>query len=175
MMIRYALTTLLITLLLLLPQHSLQAAETDTLASKTEALKAKVIELNRDLFLLEEDLLHPASTRIALYVSMDSGQLFQLESVKIKLDGEPITSFLYTPRDLEALQRGAIQPLYMDNIASGEHELVALFTGMGPNNRPYKRAVSLKFNKDTTEKAFEIKILDDSSSQQPQFKVKAWQ
>ncbi|NNJ71846.1 MAG: AraC family transcriptional regulator [Enterobacterales bacterium] len=156
-------------------QHSLQAAETDTLASKTEALKAKVIELNRDLFLLEEDLLHPASTRIALYVSMDSGQLFQLESVKIKLDGEAITSFLYTQRDLEALQRGAIQPLYMDNIASGEHELVALFTGMGPNNRPYKRAVSLKFNKDTTEKAFEIKILDDSSSQQPEFKVKAWQ
>ena len=106
---------------------------------------------------------------------MDSGELFQLESVKIKLDGEPITSFLYTKRDIEALQRGAIQPLYMDNIASGEHELVALFTGMGPNNRAYKRAVSLKFNKETTEKAFEIKILDDSAKQQPKFEVKAWQ
>ena len=175
MLIRYAFISLFLIMTSLIGQGSLQADDQENLASKTESLKAKVIELNRDLFLLEEDLLHPASTRLALYVSMNSGQLFSLDSVKIKLDGEPITSFLYTKRDIEALQRGAIQPLYMDNIASGEHELVALFTGMGPNNRVYKRAVSMKFNKDATEKAFEIKILDDPAKQQPKFVVKAWQ
>jgi hypothetical protein len=150
-------------------------SETKTLAAQTEALKARVLQLNRDLFLLQEDLLHPASTRLALYVSMDMGQLFDLESVRVKLDGEPVTSFLYTPRDVEALKRGAIQPLYMGNIASGEHELVALFTGKGPHSRPYKRAVNLKFTKEATEKAFEIKILDNETSQQPDFVIKPWQ
>ena len=152
-----------------------ESSETTNLAAQTEALKAKVLQLNRDLFLLQEDLLHPASTRLALYVSMDMGQLFDLDAVRVKLNGEDVSSFLYTPRDVEALKRGAIQPLYKGNIPSGEHELVAVFTGKGPHNRPYKRAVSLKFNKEATEKAFEIKILDNETSQQPEFVIKPWQ
>lgn len=168
---------LLISVLFGLTQSIYASEETKdkNLASQTEALKAKVIELNRDLFLLQEDVLHPASSRVALYVSMDMGELFNLESVKVKLDGAPVTSFLYTPKDIEALKRGAIQPLYMGNIASGDHELVAIFTGQGPHSRDYKRAVSLKFNKEVSEKAFEIQIHDDGSSQQPQFKIKPWQ
>ena len=169
---------LLLSAVLLLLNATTMAAEqneTTNLAAQTEDLKARVLELNRDLFLLQEDLLHPASTRVALYVSMNMGQLFDLESVKVKLDGKSVSSFLYTPKDVEALKRGAIQPLYMGNVASGDHELVALFTGKGPNNRPYKRAVSLNFNKDATEKAFEIKILDNETSQQPNFEIKPWQ
>ena len=144
------------------------------LAQRSNDIKAQVIELNRDLFLLEEDLLHPASTRLALYVSLDLGRFFKLESVKLKLDGKPISSFLYTVKDIEALKRGAIHPIYQGNIASGEHELVALFTGIGTKGRPYKRAVSLKFDKKDVEKSFEIQIVDDAATQQPKFKIKAW-
>jgi len=124
-----------------------------TLTQRTNNIKAQVIELNRDLFLLEEDLLHPASTRVAVYVSMDFGRFFELESVKIKLDGKPVDSFLYTKKDVDALKRGAIQPLYLGNIASGSHEIVAIFTGIGPHERSFKRAVRLKFNKAEAEKA----------------------
>ncbi len=163
-------------LLLVLMQTTLFASESaaGNLSERTDNIKEQVIELNRDLFLLEEDLLHPVSTRIALYVSMDFGRFFTLEAVKLKLDGKPITSFLYTAKDIEALKRGAIQPLYQDNIASGSHELVAFFTGIGTHNRAYKRAVSIKFEKKEGEKSFEIQIVDDASSQQPQFKIRAW-
>jgi len=164
-------------LLIVLLQSTLFASEeivVGNLSERTDDIKAQVIELNRDLFLLEEDLLHPVSTRIALYVSMDFGRFFKLEAVKLKLDGKPITSFLYTEMDIEALKRGAIQPLYQDNIASGPHELVAFFTGIGTHNRAYKRAVSIKFEKKEGEKSFEIQIVDDASSQQPQFKIRAW-
>ena len=144
------------------------------LSQRTDQIKAQVIELNRDLFLLEEDLLHPASTRLALYVSIDNGSFFKLESVKLKLDGKPITSFLYTSKDVDALKRGAIHPVYQGNIATGEHELVAFFTGIGSHGRTYKRAVSLKFDKEDAEKAFEVQIKDDSASLQPIFKIKSW-
>jgi len=166
-----------ILVLILLVQQSLVAAETEkttNLSKRTDNIQAQAIELNRDLFLLEEDLLHPASTRLALYVSMDFGRFFALEAVKLKLDGEPITSFLYTIKDVEALKRGAIHPLYLGNIASGPHELVAFFTGLGPHGRAYKRAVTMKFDKKSGEKALEIQIIDDTASQQPQFKIKVW-
>jgi len=148
--------------------------EEGNLTQRTNDIKSQVIELNRDLFLLEEDLLHPASTRVALYLSFDYGSLFSLESVKLKLDGKAVSSFLYTANDLKALKRGAIQPLYQGNIASGSHELVAFFTGIGPHDRDYKRAISMKFEKSEGEKAFEIKIIDDASTLQPQFKIKTW-
>ena len=38
------------------------------LAEKVESLKEQVVQLNRDLFILEEDLLFPASTQVALFV-----------------------------------------------------------------------------------------------------------
>ncbi len=164
---------LILILALASPLLAEQATE-QNLASQTEALKAKVIELNRDLFLLQEDVLYPASSRVALYVSMDMGQLFSLDSVKVKLNGDPVASFLYTTNDVNALKRGAIQPLYLGNIASGEHELVAVFTGLGPQQRAFKRAVTLKFTKESTEKAFEIQIKDDGTKQQPQFSIKPW-
>jgi len=155
-------------------QSSATTGQDGNLSQRSNDIKARVIQLNRDLFLLEEDLLHPASTRLALYVSLDFGSFFTLESVKLKLDGKDITSFLYTLKDIEALKRGAIHPVYQGNIATGEHELVAFFTGIGSHGRPYKRAVSLKFEKDDVEKSFEIKIADDTATQQPKFNIKAW-
>lgn len=155
------------------PQASEQTTQSN-LTQRTNNIKAQVIELNRDLFLLEEDLLHPASTRVALYVSMNFGRFFALESVKIKLDGKLVESFLYTTKDIDALKRGAIQPLYLGNIASGAHELVAIFNGIGTHDRPNKRAVKLKFDKAESEKAFEIQIVDDQASQQAKFTIKPW-
>lgn len=171
---KYLLTVLLMFLVINNPLLATEETNDSNLAKRTDDIRAQVIELNRDLFLLEEDLLHPASTRLALYVSLDFGRFFELESVKLKLDGKPITSFLYTQKDIAALKRGAIQPLFLGNIASGPHELVAFFTGIGTHDRPYKRAVSMKFEKEEGEKAFEIQIVDDASMQQPQFKIKSW-
>jgi hypothetical protein len=149
-------------------------AEASELAKRTEDVKKQVIQLNRDLFLLEEDLLHPASTRLSIYVSMDYGSFFSIDSVKLQLDGKPVIAFLYTGKDVEALKRGAIHPLFTGSISTGKHELVAIFTGIGPRKREYKRAVSLEFEKTTSERAFEIQVVDSSAMIQPEFLIKKW-
>jgi len=154
--------------------ESIDNKDNSEIANKTEDIKKQVIELNRDLFLLEEDLLHPASTRLSVYISMDYGSFFSLESVRLQLDGKPVSAFLYTDKDVSALKKGAIQPLYLGSIATGQHELVAIFTGQGPRNKNYKRAVSLDFEKKTGEKAYEIQVVDSSHKLQPDFVVKQW-
>lgn len=171
---KYFFTGLYLLIISSYPLYASEVIENINLKQRTDDIKAQVIALNRDLFLLEEDLLHPISTRVALYLSMDFGRLFTLESVKLKLDGKPVTSFLYTSKDIEALKRGAIQPLYQSNIATGPHELVAFFSGVGTHSRAYKRAVSIKFEKQEGEKSFEIQIIDEAATQQPEFRIKAW-
>ncbi len=145
-----------------------------TTAEKLEDLKSEVLAVNRDLFILEEDLLFPASTQVAAYLSVDVGFFFELDNIKIKIDDEQVTHYLYTQKDINALHKGAIQKLYLGNISTGEHEIVAIVLGTGPRKREYRRAVSFKFNKDTDAKALEIQIRDDTGKLQPSLKVIEW-
>lgn len=131
--------------------------------------------LNRDLLVLEEELLFPANTQVALFVSMDVGRLFELESVQIRLDDKLVASHLYTPREVAALHRGGVQRLHLGNLRTGEHELVAVFTGRGPHERDYRRGATLKFDKGTEARYIELQIRDRQAKLQPEFEVKVWQ
>ncbi|HXF46966.1 MAG TPA: AraC family transcriptional regulator [Burkholderiaceae bacterium] len=145
------------------------------LDDRIQDVKADVIRLNRDLLILEEELLFPANTQVAVFVSMDVGKLFSLESVKIKLDGKDVANYLYTPAEVQALHRGGVQRLYVGNLKAGEHELVAFFTGQGPHTRDYKRGATVKFEKGTEPKYIELRIRDSTGKLQPEFDVKVWQ
>jgi hypothetical protein len=146
-----------------------------TLDGRIQDVKGDVIKLNRDLLVLEEELLFPANTQVALFVSMDVGKLFELDSVQIKLDDKVVTNYLYTPLEVQALHRGGVQRVYIGNLKSGEHEIVAFFTGKGPHDRDYKRGATVKFEKGTEAKYIELRIQDSLKKLQPEFDVKLWQ
>jgi len=145
------------------------------LDGRVQQAKSDVIKLNRDLLVLEEELLFPASTQVALFVSMDVGKLFELDSVQIKLDDKLVTNHLYTPREVEALHRGGVQRVYLGNLKSGSHEIVAFFTGKGPHERDYKRGATIKFDKGTGAGYVELRIKDSLGKLQPEFDVRVWQ
>jgi hypothetical protein len=150
-------------------------ASAASLDSRIQDVKTELIRLNRDLMVLEEELLFPASTQLAVFVSMDVGKLFALDSVQIKLDDKVVANYLYTPLEVEALHRGGVQRLYLGNLRAGEHSLVAFFTGKGPHDRDYKRGTTLKIDKGTDPKYIELQIKDSMDKLQPEFEVKVWQ
>jgi len=163
---------------LLLACAAMAAAESpdsSSLDAGIQSLKQDVIALNRDLFILEEELLYPASTQLAVFVSLDVGKFFQLDSVQLKVNDKVVSNYLYTEREVEALKRGGIQRLYMGNLKAGEHELVAIYTGKGPNGRDYRRGANLVVNKSLGAKFVELKIGDNPSSEQPDFSIREWE
>ena len=145
------------------------------LDDRVQQAKSDVIKLNRDLLVLEEELLFPASTQVALFVSMDVGLLFELDSVQIKLDDKLVANHLYTPMEVQALHRGGVQRVFLGNLKSGTHEIVAFFTGKGPHDRDYKRGATLKFDKGSGAGYVELRIKDSLGKLQPEFDVKVWQ
>jgi len=140
-----------------------------------QALKKEVLDLNRDLFLLEEELLFPANSQVAFFVSLDVGEYFELDSINIKIDGKEVANYLYTAREAGALVRGGVQRVHMANLKTGDHELVAIFTGKGPNIRDYRRGATLNFNKGIGAKYVELEITDRVRKQQPEFVIKEWE
>ena len=143
-----------------------------SLDKQIQDVKQEALELNRDLFVLEEELLFPASTQVAVFLSVDVGEFFQLDSVQLKLDNKIVTHYLYTERENAALHRGGVQRLYLGNLRTGKHELVAVFTGKGTHERDYRRGASLVFEKQTDPKFIELKIRDVEKKLQPEFEVK---
>ncbi|AKJ29231.1 hypothetical protein [Caldimonas brevitalea] len=145
------------------------------LDERIQTLKHDVIQLNRDLLVLEEELLFPASTQVAVFVSMDVGKMFALDSVQLKLDDKVVANYLYTPAEVLALHRGGVQRVYLGNLRAGTHELVAFFTGVGPHERDYRRGATVKFEKGNDAKYIELRIKDSTGKLQPEFDVKVWQ
>jgi len=150
-------------------------ADFKTLDQEVQGLKKDVIDLNKDLFVLEEELLFPANTQVALYVSMDVGAFFALDSVTIKIDNKEVKNYLYTAREADALLKGGVQQIYLGNLKVGKHELVAFFTGKGPVERDYKRGATITFDKGVGAKYLELKITDRVAKHQPEFAIKDWE
>src|ERR1700680_1458266 len=146
-----------------------------TLDQEVQGLKKDVIDLNKDLFVLEEELLFPANTQVALYVSMDVGTFFALDSVTVKIDNKEVKNYLYTAREADALLKGGVQQIYLGNLKVGKHELVAFFTGKGPAERDYKRGATINFDKGVGAKYLELKITDRVAKHQPEFTIKDWE
>ncbi|BBM01575.1 AraC family transcriptional regulator [Microbulbifer sp. GL-2] len=151
-----------------------QAEQKAFSAEKLEDLKRDVIKLNRDLLILEEDLLYPAQSQVAFYVSVDIGHYFQLDAVKLHVDNKLTASHLYTEHQRNALMRGGIQPLHKGNLKSGEYTISAFFTGFGPEGREYKRGATLDLKKTDEPAVIELRISDKTGKQQPDFELIQW-
>ena len=155
----------------------LPASEADrsALDGEVQSLRREVVDLNRDLFMLEEDLLFPASTQVAVFVSMDVGTFFALDSIQLKVDDKEVANYLYTAREQDALKRGGVQRLWLGNLKAGDHEVTAFFTGQGPHDRDYKRGTTLKVEKGVGAKYVELKVSDKLTKLQPEFVVRVWE
>ena len=150
--------------------ESFQALDT-----QVQDLKQDVLDLNRDLFMLEEELLFPANTQVAVFLSMEVSRYFEIDSVQLRLDDKQVANYLYTEREVDGLNRGGVQRLYLGNVKFGQHELVAFFTGKGPNGRDYRRGATITFRKGEGAKFLELRVSDRQRNQQPEFVIKEWE
>ncbi len=155
-------------------EGDLEPPTRQSLESEMQSLKQEVLAVNRDLFILEEDLLFPSGTQVNVFVSIDASDYFSLDGISLKINDRPISNHLYTRRELSALNRGAVQRLFTGNLPTGEHELVAIVTGQGPEKRDFRRAVSIDFTKKSGTKYVELKIKGDDLRKQPLFQLKEW-
>ena len=155
--------------------EALAREEFRSLDEDVQSLKKEVLDLNRDLFLLEEELLFPANSQVAFFVSMDVGEYFALDSVNLKIDGKEVANYLYTQREADALVRGGVHRVHIENLKVGDHELVAVFTGKGPEVRDYRRGATISFDKGIGAKYVELAISDRVSKQQPEFVIREWE
>lgn len=141
------------------------------LDEQVQDIKKDVIDLTAELSRLEEKLLFPSNTQVSIFVALTEGDDFRLDTVQVKLDNTIVAHHLYNFRELEALQKGGVQKIYVGNIKTGDHELVVSFAGKAPAGGDLQRSASYKLNKDVGPKFVEVKIAGSANdAQEIQFK-----
>jgi len=132
------------------------------LDEQVQEIKSDVLSIAAGLNQLEEKLLYPSNTQVAVFVSLASGETFRLDSVDIQLDGKPVAHHIYTFKELEALRNGGVQRIYTGNIRSGDHNLEVSVIGKSSGDVDLQKTNRFKVNKDVGPKIVEISLASQS-------------
>lgn len=122
--------------------------EMRSLDEQVQEIKSDVLGIAKDLTLLEERLLYPSNTQLAVFVSIASGETFRLDAVQLAIDSEPVTHYIYSFKELDALQNGGVQRVWTGNVRTGSHELTVSVNGKLPSGRDFSSTRSFNFDKD---------------------------
>ena len=133
-------------------------AQIKGLDEQVQEIKTDVLSIAEQLNQLEEKLLYPSNTQIAVFISMVDGETFRLDSVEIELDGKPMAHHIYTFKELEALQKGGVQRIYTGNILAGDHDLQVLVLGKSGGGTDFQKTERFKVNKDVGPKIVELSL-----------------
>src|SRR6266567_3496114 len=117
------------------------------LDEQVQEIKTDVLSIAAELNQLEEKLLYPSDTQVAVFVSVAKGEKFRLDAVDISLDGTSVAHHLYTFKELEALQKGGVQRIYVGNVRTGEHALQVTAMGKSEGGSDFQKGESFKITK----------------------------
>ncbi|MDJ0919001.1 MAG: AraC family transcriptional regulator [Woeseiaceae bacterium] len=135
-----------------------------SLDGQVQEIKSDVLDIASELGNLEERLLYPSNTQIALFVSMPANESFRLDAVKIEINGEMATHHIYSFQELEALRKGGVQKVYTGNIVTGDHELRVTMLGKLENGKDFDQSGSFSFNKGVKPKSLGITLAGPGQS-----------
>jgi hypothetical protein len=162
-------------LLLILPAYAQEASKEQIkgLDEQVQEIKTDVLSIAAELNRLEEKLLYPSDTQIAIFVSVAEGEKFRLDAVDIELDGKSVAHHLYTFKELEALQKGGVQRIYVGNVRTGEHALRVTVIGKSKGGSDFQKGESFKITKNIGPKLVGVVLADTGIGSKP-ITLKDW-
>ena len=134
-----------------------------SLDEQVQEVKSDVLSIAAELNGLEEKLLYPSSTQVAVFVSLGEGEAFRLDSVQLQIDGVPVAHYIYSFKELEALQKGGVQRIYTGNISTGEHQLDISVAGKLSGGKEIGATESFSIRKDVEPKLVAITLAGQGS------------
>jgi hypothetical protein len=139
-------------------QESPASAEMRSLDEQVQEIKTDVLGIAADLTRLEEKLLYPSGTQVAIFVSIAEGETFRLDAMQINIDGELATHYLYGFKELDALQHGGVQRVYTGNVPTGAHEIEVSINGKTPSGDDFNSSERFSFDKGVEPKLLGIAL-----------------
>lgn len=137
------------------------------LDEQIQEIKSEVLSIAEELNRLEEKLLYPSGTQVAIFVALAEGDGMRLDAVRLRIDGQLVAHYLYSAKELEALRKGGVQRIYVGNVATGEHRLEVIVDGQRPNGDDFSHSGEFAFRKQVKPKLVGLTLAAPGSGNDP--------
>lgn len=136
------------------------------LDEQVQEIKADVLSISEELSRLEEKLLFPSGTQVAIFVALAKGDQMRLDAVRLQIDGQLAAHHIYSAKELEALRKGGVQRIHVGNVTTGEHQLEVLVDG-NEGGANFSRTEKFTFRKEVKPKLVGLTLAGPSSGNTP--------
>jgi hypothetical protein len=140
-------------------------AQMKGLDEQVQEVKSDVLGIAADLNQLEEKLLYPSDTHLAVFVQLAHGETLRLDAVQIQIDGQLASHYIYSFKELDALRKGGVQRIYSGNIATGAHEIAVSVSGKLANGKDFSQSEHFPFTKEIKPKLLGVSLAGPESPQ----------
>jgi hypothetical protein len=137
------------------------------LDEQVQQTKSDVLSISAELNQLEEKLLYPSGTQVAIFVALAKGDELRLDAVRLQIDGQLVAHYIYSAKELEALRKGGVQRIYVGNVATGDHKLNVLVDGKLKSGSDFNRTEHFTFHKEVKPKLVELTVAGPDASSTP--------
>ena len=137
------------------------------LDEQIQEIKSDVLAISAELSQLEETLLYPSGTQVAVFVALAEGDPMRLDAVRLQIDGQLVAHYIYSAKELEALRKGGVQRLYVGNVSTGEHRLEVVVDGKLPSGDDYSATEQFTVRKDVEPKLVGLTIAGPGNGDAP--------
>src|SRR6478609_4799052 len=137
------------------------------LDEQVQQTKSDVLSISAELNQLEEKLLYPSGTQVAIFVALAKGDELRLDAVRLQIDGQLVAHYIYSAKELEALRKGGVQRIYVGNVATGDHQLNVVIDGKLKGGADFNRTEHFTFRKEIKPKLVELTVAGPDSGGAP--------
>jgi len=137
------------------------------LDEQVQDIKSDVLSIGQELNRLEEKLLYPSGTQVAIFISVNKGDQMRLDAVRLQIDGQLVAHHIYSFKELEALRKGGVQRIYVGNVATGDHKLEVLVDGKLEGGADFSRSERFTFRKEVKPKLVGLTLAGPSTGNTP--------
>jgi hypothetical protein len=129
-----------------------------SLDEQVQEIKSDVLSIAAELGNLEEKLLYPSDSQLAVFVSVEKGEPVEVDSARITVDGQLVAQHVYSWKELEALAQGGVQRIHTGNVTSGKHQLEVAISGRRGGDKPFEVVERYDFSKDVGPQKIGIRL-----------------
>jgi len=137
------------------------------LDEQVQEIKSDVLSISEELSRLEETLLYPSGTQVAIFITLAEGDPMRLDAVRLQIDGQLVAHYIYSSKELEALRKGGVQRVYVGNVATGDHQLEVLVDGKLEGGADFSRTEHFAFRKEVKPKLVGLTLAGPDSGNTP--------
>jgi hypothetical protein len=137
------------------------------LDEQIQEIKSDSLRIAAELGQLEEKLLYPSGTQVAIFVELAKGDTMRLDAVRLQIDGQLVAHYIYSAKELQALRKGGVQRIYVGNVATGDHKLDVLVDGKLEGGADFSRTGQFTFRKEVKPKLVGLTLAGPRSGNTP--------